>query len=426
MPVNEYQSVEQNASYDTVDGTDTPQLTSAADNPNKVKVLNPDENTLDQSDTELEEDVRKIAAENDFKQAQIEGENQENLHGRPLVLWYPHVEVHNRNQINLSQDLERYGAYHFEIYFSPKVNHSIDAVNNAMKQNQTEFAGKQTEIMDKLEKVKSDNGGSAGFTANVGSVGSYLWNIGTNLIANGIAVAESALPSSDLQVAQQAKTKSSPDLVASTPVYKFDKQSLRKADIYLPLTKYNVHRSSGIEEQEDVVSSLGAALAKTAYQVVTDFTGQLTSTAIRGAAGAEIRNFVAPRTKSPSLDKFQLEWDLFARNRLEKLHIKNILRFFNSASVPLFNKNDFFYTMPPVMFMEINTANFSDSVPGTIKHLRPKRQYFLTDITITTNPDNDGSTLLDRDGEPVYVNLKIDLIKVDITTGTELFVYPYM
>ena len=346
---------------------------------------------------------------------------------KDYIFWYPHVEVGNRQQLLNQSDLEMYGAYHFEIYFAPETSSTNQTLNALAQENINKFDDGKNDSIEKIKESMKNNNGEATNTQGTMSAGYNLWNaLTTGIVATFDIGVATLSQSTNAAIASNTASQKNPDIVASVPQYTFTGKSLKKAHIYLPLTKYSINRSTGIEEQEDVVSSVGAAMVKSAYNTVTGFMGGI-ATVPQNVAGATVRNFVAPRIKSPNLDKFELEWDLYARTYEEKVHIKNILRFFNANSVPNFNKKDFFYNMPPVIYMEIKTGNFSLGAElSTIKYLRPKRQYFMTNITINTSTDGEGNTLLDREGDPIYVNLKIQLIKADLTTSQELFVYPYM
>ena len=405
------------------------------DSANDVQVINTP-NKAESNSTLSEEQLEELINAGDLAGANADNEsyiNSQNSFDDEFVkdkdkynFWYPHVEVGNRQQLLHQNDLEMYGAYHFEIYFAPEASSTNSALNNIAQQNVENFNKDSAANIEKIKKaVKTD--GEASTTGGASAAIYNIWNaFSTGIVSTfdiGIATLSQSTPAA---IAANNAAQTNTDIVASVPQYKFSGKSLKKAHIYLPLTKYSVNRSTGIEEQEDVVSSVGAAMVKSAYNTVTGFMGGI-ATVPQNVAGATIRNFIAPRIKSPNLDKFELEWDLYARTYKEKIHIKNILRFFNANSVPNFNKKDFFYNMPPVMYMEIKTGNFSnDNLHGDIKYLRPKRQYFMTNITINTSTDSEGDTLLDREGDPIYINLKIQLIKADLSTAQELFVYPYM
>jgi len=224
------------------------------------------------------------------------------------------------------------------------------------------------------------------------------------------------------------------DVVVHSPMVTYKGRQNYKFDVFLPLKNYSVNRSSGIQQKDDVIGDMGTAMSKNIYQGMREraFTQSvLSKTAVQpgeqlavteNGLGSSLRKFLAPRVNAPSLETYELTWDLIPRSEKEMAHIKNILKVFNYLSVPNFSKTDLFYTMPPVMFMEILSKNHTKN--KTFK-IREKRQYYLTNIT-TVYSSSDGEVILTPEGYPMFITLKINLIKADLTSAEEAYQHPFM
>jgi len=321
-----------------------------------------------------------------------------------FVRWYPHREVGNRPNITsdkavkgkkASSDLEKYGSYHFEIVFFPEgTNTLLPKIN-----------------ITKINKENADNP----YTKIVGGAGSKFIDVIYNSISESINQLKNSMMST------QYKQESSKGIVIGAPVVMFENQTGYKCDIYLPLNKYSTKRKSGIAEDKNITSDIGTGVLQFGSKMIGDFIGNAGNT-VKGTTGGTFRDFIAPRITAPTLETLELQWDLIPRSQIEMEHILDILRFFQSASVPYFNKTDYFYNMPPVILMEAITYDFDNDENI---NLRPKRQYYITDINIDVSQDN-GSVVLNPDGFPMFISLTVNLIKTDLTTYKELFKYPLM
>jgi hypothetical protein len=366
------------------------------------------------------------------------------------TLWYPMQNIGNRPDIDgkdengnnkPSCDLEKYGAFHFEIYYFPekkfKDGKETDEKNTGdinvqyTKGITTEEGNKYFKDM-KVEFDKTGMYGTAAtITETIVSMGQFVGTSSILTITKGFEMGYDAF-----------KVMTNPDIrqdensrVISAPMLAYKGRQSDKFDIYLPLRNYQINRNSGVAENKDVISDLGTKMTKNIYNKLTNSTfggGIFSMAAIQpgdalktaeSALGTTIRDFVAPRVNSPSLETLDLTWDLIPRSQEEMGMIINILKCFQYLSIPSFNKDDLFYVMPPVMQMEAITKDFTT---GQIRNLRPKKQYYITNLNINFSTNESGEVLLTPDGFPMFINLKISLLKAELANAEELYNNPFM
>lgn len=360
--------------------------------------------------------------------------------------WYPHVNIGNQSPIESENanknndggrsDLENYGAYHFIIDHFPEFDKSLATGLNTLQDTLT---GQKDKANETLKKIKDfgpglsdpDAKGSMASDALDGlESGAKIMGYFTSMMWSGLKVgfgtAKGMVNLTESQITDekfQEQTKM--DVVIPAPTYVYDKQSSKNViHIYLPFKNYTINRNSGITEQKDVISDIGTAVVKSTYDFMrgNQMMGSIMNVPLAGA-GATVRDFVAPRIASPSLDPLEISWNLVPRNKTEMYHIYQIVRYFQTISVPNFSKEDFFYVMPPVMQMEIITRDF---VKKEKKRLRPFHKFYVTSIGLAFSKTEGGEVLLSPEGLPMFIDFKINLIKADLTTAEELFNHPFM
>lgn len=366
------------------------------------------------------------------------------------TLWYPMQNIGNRPDLegksdeqNPTCDLEHYGAFHFEIYYFPekiidesgeeKYNTGDPALNpQLIKGFDPETTRQALEpILDSTdnpgENIVKDIG------ISLAQLGQFIGVTAFFTVAESLKMGKQSLKN---MMESQKITEQGNNRVSSAPMLAYKGRVRDKFDIYLPLRNYNINRSSGIAENKDVISDIGTRLTKNVYNNVMGqgFSGYLSGFAMNigdglktqeQKLGATFRDFVAPRVNSPSLETFELSWDLIPRSKEEMKQITDIIRCFQYLSIPNYNKEDLFYVLPPVMYMEAITKDFTKKGAPTV-NLRPKKQYYLTNIAMTFSSNDSGEVLLTPDGLPMFINLKLNLIKADLASAEELYENPFM
>lgn len=338
--------------------------------------------------------------------------------------WYPHQNLGNRPDLSndantTTNDLENFGAYHFIINFygafkpSSSLTKTMDDINKEaepkIEKMIKEGAGSFLRNSDGTTNLASASVDLVGYTIR-GSM--FTLETGAEITSKGYDNIVTALP------------KESEDIVVPAPTLIYDgAKQHSEIHIYLPFKNYVINRSSGIAEQKDVMTNIGAQATKMVYNYIADNIIGMPIKATMNREGSTVRDFVAPRIGSPSLETTELAWELVPRSPEEMDDIINIIRFFQYLSVPNFSKKDFFYSMPPVMQMEAITRNHESG--GTV-NLRPKKQYYITNININFATGEGGDVLLTPEGYPMFISLKLSLIKADLTTADDLIAYPFM
>ena len=338
------------------------------------------------------------------------------------IRWYPHREVSNRpdlthNPIPLAPHiLETYGAYHFEIFFYPEFK--FFAFDQLLDKKHTEnIQAQRKENTENIYKVSNE------------SYGSKLLTQVTNAVSTGVQTGISVGKQAWEDVGDTVTILTgelNKELVIPTPMNHFNGESNLKCDIYLPLNSYKTNKQSGIQSQEDQQSNIGVSFLKNNAVDILDKHGVARQhfNSVSSRLGASVRDFVAPRVTKGNLDNLQLSWEFVPRNPLELNHIIDIIRFFNSSSVPLFHPGELIYRNPPFLTMEIITHNHTKKEKQTI---RPKKQYYITEVNINANGSgSDDGLILTPDGYPMNLSLEVKLIKADLTTFSELFEFPLM
>jgi hypothetical protein len=346
--------------------------------------------------------------------------------------WYPQHEVGNKKQLdhtgNGFKELEKYGCVHFEIYYFP-----APATGNQVSKD---YENSKVAV-DAAAKGVNDllrNGNLDFATIRKGiSVGTDIF---TGIVKMSYAAVGAASNSISVDTTSQnvggVNASSTGDQVVASSLAQYKDNEWFKINIYLPFNNsYQVTRAPGIKQEDNQMKDIGISLYKTSYGMFKDAAGAAGLASNVSASGLNIRNFVAPRLSAPDLESYSYSWELYPRSAIEMNHIKNIMRYFSYLSTPSFERKSVFYTIPPVMTMEIITTNFlvdevSSKSSNRTRKLRPKRQYYLTNYTATFSTNTDGSMILTPDGYPMFITLKIDLIKTDISTNNELHAYPFM
>jgi len=339
----------------------------------------------------------------------VEHENLNNTANNTYTRWYPHMNIGNRSNINNSgtntkkpkNDLEKYGSYHFEIFFFPE--------GTALKSSEDDKKARK-KLKEKVKNMSMD-GQNISLEYLKDSLVSGGQNIWGAIKEYSTGIIESYMSTQNI---------TTDDLIIHAPIMLYSTQKSLKCDIYLPLKKYTTTRKSGITENKNVASDISTSIMLAGAKMVGSYTGGVNP--LKNRIGLTMRDMLAPRIDSPNLETLQLEWELTPRSKEEMTHILDILRFFQSASVPVFEKTSLFYKMPPVLFMEAITT---DHTKDKVKNLKPKKQYYITSVNIDLAKDAD-SVILTPDGYPMFITLSVGLIKTDLTNYKELFANPLM
>jgi len=412
-------------------------------NPNKIYSRDLAEDQLQKPYDEKLNDTTYIATLNnvaDFprsgktnKQYSIEkifNRTDKNSDGE-LYLWYPHVfEKNSENKfgdssiVHVSQlgELEKYGAYHFQVQYFPQFRQSlVNVANHAVKDLTEELSLKkfQESGEELLNTFKSRFAGLG--TAGENIVSQFTRSFQTYKISKNYGVL--------IRDMLGVLAKSINDLVDITPQSVFTGQSGLTANIYLPFNKLDIRRESGVTSKSNVITNIGTSMLKGAmeYIIPKSDTPKGIMEGLRksynDAQGRMLSEFKAPRLKNPELDIREFQWELIPRTSEEHRHIMYILSFFASLSVPTFERNDMLFYMPPMLTMRVLSSKIKNNYDFETYVLVPSKQYFLIEYSSNFNYNED-SVMLDENGMPVGVTLNIRLIKNELVTGRELFQSP--
>lgn len=388
--------------------------------------ISPNYDSLPKLIEDLENKLKSKLASEDQTAAQYDVITQNTK--ASLTFWYPHKNAGNRPPLNGTSDitnpkcdLEKYGAYHFQIYMYPnelstEQAKSDEAINQSLAAN------------DKLREDALKNPESAETDVGIGGrLVNFFVSEATQFVNTIIDVGSNVKAFSNVQSADIEKKMNGGDLVNQATMRTYIGKNNVRADIYLPLSDYKTERDSGIASTNGVANQISVALLKVGIDTLINGPiglGAIIKTPMQNA-GVSFRDFKAPRPNSPSLETQKLQWKLYPRSVKEMEHIINILRFFQISSIVHYDKGSIFYRMPPVMYMEVLTHNHTNPKKGKTT-LKPKRQYYITNLAVAYSSNDQGSVLLTPEGYPFFIELSVALIKADITTYNELFVYPFM
>lgn len=405
-------------------------MASSNDQDRKIelyKILNSLKNNTNTVFQKNEETQKEISQE---EQQKKEKNNQkaindavnglEKLKGE-YILWYPHSESGVDRKIGSkfdnnspTSDLEKYGAYHFTIKFYPEVENNKSYLENT---NDTISTHIESHIESAINQV-------AKF---VGLGDTTFYKALTNSLTQGSTFITEYLDNV-VNAVSSGGSNQEEGLVTPSPniIYK-NMKSLYTAEIYLPLESYQVRRSSGITQQKDMQSNIAATMGKFLASELDNALGKGVTNIIKANVGQTTRDMVAPRIDSGaiSLDKKSLNWSFFPRNNVEMEHIISIIRFLSSSAVPRYNKNSFFFKMPPVVQLEAITTDYTQK-PCKKRILSPKREYYITDMNINISEGENGGVILTPEGYPMYITINVELMKTDLNSFMDLFIYPFM
>jgi hypothetical protein len=329
-----------------------------------------------------------------------------------IQLWYPHYEVGNKPNIVSDNVLEKYGCYHFKIYYFPEPINS-DSFLNQFKEDSTKA------------------------TTSLAEKGIQIASGGIDLVYNALKTSVEILTATIAGSTSESSPLSgikNPDRALTSPVYSYKNLTPTIAEIHLPLSSMDISRASGVGSgtvTKDIITT-GIKHLYDKFTGAENLISKATKSIVQ-KTGNEMRDFVSPTVGQVELDKQTLSWEFVPRSQKEMEHINMIIRFFVSLSVPNFEKSSFFYTIPPVLIMraistDFNKTLFKDAMDkdDNLRILKPYRQYYLTNIKVDTSTTAEGSVLLSTDGYPMFIKLEITLMKADISTHQELFNYPFM
>lgn len=315
------------------------------------------------------------------------------------------------------QELYDYGAYYFKIFFVPSYN---TEANNSLEQTRqlqetvkvlakgsqkySTFSGMYNLLIgDALQRVFVDTAALKQFIDNASNMGETLLSV-NNLYAN---------------------------------------QAKEIAHILLPFNKHSVRRFSGVIEggAEGVYKNYMQFIAKKALETQMARNEGLQDMIMKGQ-GAFINKMLGHSMSNIQFETYDLEWDLLARNQDELDQIKQILVFFNAATVSGVNLNDrqnLFYILPPHIEMGVLVTDKSkpdtntelsslfgdaatfETTSGKARFLKPKMLYYITSINMDLGDPNANGVFLAPGGDPMNVKLQVRLVKVNFTTVADLF-----
>jgi hypothetical protein len=209
--------------------------------------------------------------------------------------WYPHQNLGNRPDLSndantTTNDLENFGAYHFIINFygAFKPSSSLTKTMNDINQ----------EAEPKIENMIKNNAGefleNSDGSTNLASAGidlvgyliqgtMFTFETGAEIVSKGYENMKTQLP------------KESEDIVMPAPTLLYEGQRHSEIHIYLPFKNYVINRSSGIAEQKDVMTNIGAQATKIVYNYIADNIIGMPIKATMNREGSTVRDFVAPR-----------------------------------------------------------------------------------------------------------------------------------
>lgn len=348
-----------------------------------------------------------------------------------VYLWYPHVfEKDSENKfgdssvVHVSQlgDLEKYGAYHFQIRYYPRFRQTLsNVINHAIKDLTKEINEKN--LRESGEKIVNT------FKSRFEGLGSAGQEI-----ANEFTIALKRYRTTRsyqgfVRGMQLFLKKTLNEVLNITPQSVFSGESGLIANIYLPLNKMEIRRESGVTSKSNVVTNIGTAILKQTLDWIipkTDNPKKIVETikkTYNDARARMVSEFKAPRLKNPELDIREFQWELIPRTSEEHRHIMHILSFFASLSVPTFERNDMLFYMPPILTMRVLSSKIKSDYEFESYVLVPEWQYYLLEYSANFNYSED-SVMLDENGMPVGVTLNIRLIKNELVTGKDLFNSP--
>ena len=331
-----------------------------------------------------------------------------------LYLWYPHIferdDTQDIDNLYLSKELFKYGAYHFEICYYPEFDDTsaLNIIHKTIKEFTTTMAkeGSQHAISNLVDTFGE---GIKGMTTKLQGYAQLLKSGQTEKVLEQL---EGDLRTFlvDVHVEKHYKNKSK-----------------LKSNIYLPMNKLSINRKSGVQQVNDAITNIGTTILRRFDDFQRERSGLWGDfIKVRDMAyGRARREFRAPRVSTPSLETRELEWELIPRTFEEQKHILLIISFFSSLSTPTFEDNSYMLHMPPMLFMNIVSSKIKGNLEFEEYKLTEKQQFYLTDFTIDFKYNED-SVMLDENGIPMGVSLKIQLIKNDIMKGSELFKNPFL
>jgi len=348
---------------------------------------------------------------------------------KELHLWYPHTfdkmsereGVHSVHQLS---DLEKYGAYVFQIKYYPQFKNTIiNIIHQGLK-----------ELTEDIAK----DGYKNLFNNVVKNVSAKLGSLGESFTETQKKIMKKATSSKITQQSAKVILEDILTLVGDAlkkvasinPQSQFDGQAGLTANIYLPMNRLEIKRNSGIQNTANVTTNIFTNLMKGFSEDAFKMKGMV-GTAMdtyKKASGQTMREFKKPRLKSPDLETKTLQWTLIPRTPEEHRHITYIISFFSSLSVPTFEDKDLFFHMPPIITMRamssfMNTAESKITYDTT--EIMPLREYYLMEFNVKYD-FNEDSVMLNEDGVPIGATLEITMMKNELETGKSLFENPYV
>lgn len=348
----------------------------------------------------------------------------------PSLLLYPSGD---------SSDLQKYGACYFSIYFAPNFDMNQVATAPELAKNsillQTVDKWIKTGLKSKENISKSLQDSltvtakplSAAADAGLNAISAEALTFGldkTAQLAGYVAGNATAV-----QVAQSDDYEKN-----NQNIYASSKEKLM-AEILLPFNDCKITRQSGVVQGggDMVFKNLATIYAKRAIDVALQKGNEVLSKAL-SSQGIFARQMIGHSMSNIQYESCTLSWDMVPRNAAEALMIKQILTCFNGACISNIDLNDrsnLFHVLPPRVVFGVITQDATDEnesqqqaggfkkIKG-IKWLRPKNEYYITQIDFQAN-DQGGGVYLDPNGDPSRIRLTVQLMKCNFTTVSDLF-----
>lgn len=227
------------------------------------------------------------------------------------------------------------------------------------------------------------------------------------------------------------------------------------AHVYLPLENLEVNRVSGVMMQNDGFAKSAIDIAvMNGIKNMNSYVQNVTQ-----AQGQAFRQMMGHAMTNVQFETYTFEWTFAPKNAREAMVVEKILFFLNAACVSNLDLNNkdlsnMFWLLPPrIEIGAISTDNTSyknntnadtltsdiskgtdaeveakstmkigtaaRDVDGEIFWLRPKKEYYIEEITVT--PANEGgSVLLNPKGRVAYTKVRIKVTKTALTTLADL------
>lgn len=374
----------------------------------------------------------------------------------------------------LSEDFYRYpsdiislmehGCYYFRLAFAPDYQFQSskhpgipDAMIDINKLNTNDISSFFSDSIQKITPGKANN--ELELIVNT-PLQQYAFQ------AAGLAFQNAAAKAGSSQIANFRDQSMSQNETKYSYAPLYQKQAMHVGHIFLPLSSMKISRRAGIVAQQNVYTSAKQSMAAQARKEYEESYGGVPGS-IAKAGGMSENPFYGHVANNVEFDKFDIEWELLPRNPEEMAQILKIITFIQSVSLSNMDLNDKTigkWILPPQVDMGIITTSispndikspeikeliqdrstsfsaiFQESIIGKEEAfkksykqlsdnatkvnafwLKPKTRVFVDNVEIEPL-ENKGGVLLSAEGLPLGIRLRVNLVRVALSTVADLF-----